>query len=171
MAEVKVSSFLGQTRNLSFWGRSTQRAPYTGTVWSANKCNIRQTHSSLYQTAVCLVSAPPHVSATDCSHRQGAVILRRHQQRIAHLLYLMCWLVYNDAVSIAGYTHWNNIGWFPTWCTKFLFIYICNTFIKILYMFRALPCSPSGGLRRNYIYAASGIVTVCRWLPCAPVEK
>ena len=43
---------------------------------------------------------------------------------------------------------------------SYLFIY--NTFIKILYMFRALPCSPSGGLRRNCIYAASGIVTVCR---------
>ena len=32
-----------------------------------------------------------------------------------------------------------------------------HTFIKILYMFRALPCSSSGGLRRNCIYAASGI--------------
>jgi hypothetical protein len=27
-------------------------------------------------------------------------------------------------------------------------------------MFQALPCSSSGGLRRNCIYAASGIVTV-----------
>jgi hypothetical protein len=27
-------------------------------------------------------------------------------------------------------------------------------------MFRALPCSSSGGLRRNCIYAASGIVTL-----------
>ena len=42
-----------------------------------------------------------------------------------------------------------------------LFTY--NTFIKILYMFRALPCSSSGGLRRNNMYAASGIVTLCRW--------
>ena len=42
----------------------------------------------------------------------------------------------------------------------YLFTY--NTFIKILYMFRALPCSSAGGLRRNCIYAASGIVTVCR---------
>jgi hypothetical protein len=42
----------------------------------------------------------------------------------------------------------------------YLFTY--NTFIKILYMFRALPCSSSGGLRRNFIYAACGIVTVCR---------
>jgi len=39
-----------------------------------------------------------------------------------------------------------------------LFTY--NTFIKILYMFRALPCSSSGGLRRNYIYAPSGIVII-----------
>ena len=43
---------------------------------------------------------------------------------------------------------------------SYLFIY--NTFIKILYMFRALPWSSSGGLRRNCIYAVSGIVTVCR---------
>jgi hypothetical protein len=39
-----------------------------------------------------------------------------------------------------------------------LFTY--NTFIKILYMFRALLCSSSGGLRRNCIHAASGIVTL-----------
>jgi len=39
-----------------------------------------------------------------------------------------------------------------------LFTY--NTFIKILYMFRALPCSSSRGLCRNCMYAASGIVTL-----------
>ena len=38
-------------------------------------------------------------------------------------------------------------------------------------MFPALPCSSSGGLRRNCIYAASGIVTLCRRLSCAPVKK
>jgi hypothetical protein len=43
---------------------------------------------------------------------------------------------------------------------SYLFMY--NTFIKILYMFRALPCSSSGGLCRNCIHAASGIVTLCR---------
>jgi len=42
------------------------------------------------------------------------------------------------------------------------YLFINNIFIKTLYMFRALPCSSSGGLRRNCIYAASGIVTVCR---------
>jgi hypothetical protein len=52
---------------------------------------------------------------------------------------------------------------------SYLFTYYI--FVKILYMFRALPCSPSGGLRRNCIYAAFGIVTVCRWLSCAPVKK
>ena len=31
---------------------------------------------------------------------------------------------------------------------SYLFTY--NTLIKILYMFRALPCSSSGGLRRNW---------------------
>jgi hypothetical protein len=30
---------------------------------------------------------------------------------------------------------------------SYLFIY--NTFIKIRYIFRALPCSSSGGIRRN----------------------
>ena len=50
-----------------------------------------------------------------------------------------------------------------------LFTY--NTLIKLLYMFRALPRPSSGGLRRNCIYAASGIVTLCRWLSCAPVKK
>jgi hypothetical protein len=43
---------------------------------------------------------------------------------------------------------------------SYLFTY--DTFIKILYMFRALPCSSSGGLRCNCVYAACGIVTVCR---------
>ena len=43
---------------------------------------------------------------------------------------------------------------------SYLFTY--NTYIKILYMFRALPCSSSGGIRRNCINAASGIVTVCK---------
>jgi hypothetical protein len=52
---------------------------------------------------------------------------------------------------------------------SYLFIY--NTFIKILFMFRTLLCSSSGGLRRNCIYAVSGIVTLCRWLSCAPVKK
>ena len=41
---------------------------------------------------------------------------------------------------------------------SYLFTY--NTFIKILYMFQALPCSSSGSRRRNCIYAASGIVTL-----------
>jgi hypothetical protein len=41
---------------------------------------------------------------------------------------------------------------------SYLFTY--NTFIKILYMFWALPCSSSGGLLRNCIHAASGIVTL-----------
>ena len=42
---------------------------------------------------------------------------------------------------------------------SYLFTY--NTFIKILYMFRALPCASSVGLRRNCTYAASSIVTLC----------
>jgi hypothetical protein len=41
---------------------------------------------------------------------------------------------------------------------SYLFTY--NKFIKILYMFRALPCLSSGGICRNCIYAASAIVTI-----------
>ena len=52
---------------------------------------------------------------------------------------------------------------------SYLFTY--NTFIKILYMFRALPRTSSGGLRRNCIHATSGIIILCRWLSCAPVKK
>jgi hypothetical protein len=52
---------------------------------------------------------------------------------------------------------------------SFLFTY--NTFIKIPHMFRALPCSSSGGVRRNCICAAFGIITVCKWLSCAPFES
>ena len=52
---------------------------------------------------------------------------------------------------------------------SYLFIY--KTFIKILYMFPALPCSSSGGIRRNCVYAASGMVILCRWLSCALVNK
>jgi hypothetical protein len=37
---------------------------------------------------------------------------------------------------------------------SYLFTY--NTFMKILYMFLALPCSSSGGLRRNCIQGVPG---------------
>jgi hypothetical protein len=43
---------------------------------------------------------------------------------------------------------------------SYLFTY--TTFIKILYMFRALPCSSSGDLHRDCMYAASGIISLCR---------
>jgi hypothetical protein len=43
---------------------------------------------------------------------------------------------------------------------SYLFTY--NTFINILYMFQALSRLSSGGVSRNCIYAASGIVTLCR---------
>jgi len=42
---------------------------------------------------------------------------------------------------------------------SYLFTY--NTFIKILYMFRALPCSSSGGLCRNCIYVYLYIYIYC----------
>jgi hypothetical protein len=41
---------------------------------------------------------------------------------------------------------------------SYLFIY--NTFIKILYMFRELPCSSSGGLRRNCIHDRKNLAII-----------
>jgi len=38
-------------------------------------------------------------------------------------------------------------------------------------MFRALPCSSSGGLRRDCIYAASGIVSLCTLCPVHRLRK
>ena len=38
------------------------------------------------------------------------------------------------------------------WLFLLSYLFICNTFIKIFYMFRALPCSSSGGLPRNCIH-------------------
>jgi hypothetical protein len=43
---------------------------------------------------------------------------------------------------------------------SYLFKY--NTFIKILYMFRALPSSSSGGLRRNCIYMQPLVSSLCK---------
>ena len=43
---------------------------------------------------------------------------------------------------------------------SYLFTY--NTFIRILYMFRALPCSSSGGLRRNCIYMQPLVSSLCK---------
>jgi hypothetical protein len=40
----------------------------------------------------------------------------------------------------------------------YLFVY--NIFIKILYMFRALPCSSSGGLRRIIVYIIIIIIII-----------
>ena len=45
-------------------------------------------------------------------------------------------------------------------CAQNSYLFTYNTFIKVFYMFRALLCSSSGDLRRNCIYAASGIVTL-----------
>jgi hypothetical protein len=46
--------------------------------------------------------------------------------------------------------------------TQNSYLFTCNTFIKILYMYQALPCSSSGSLCHNCVHAHSGIVTLCR---------
>jgi len=47
--------------------------------------------------------------------------------------------------------------------------FFINTFIVFLYMFRALLCSSSGG--QNCVSAASGIVTLFKWLFSAQVKS
>jgi hypothetical protein len=62
-------------------------------------------------------------------------------------------------VQILVYLHIIHLLKSPTYYTNScLFTY--NTFIKIPYIFRPLPCLSSGGLRLNCIYAASSIVTL-----------
>jgi hypothetical protein len=51
---------------------------------------------------------------------------------------------------------------------SYLFTY--NTFIKILYMFRALTCSSPGGLRRNCIYSVSQEKSARLWENVLNVE-
>jgi len=98
--------------------------------------------------------------------------IRRLTLKTLMLLYISAMTVYLPCSSLLRLCNW------PVMCTNnarstlddfqldaqnsCLFTY--NTLIKILCMFRALPCSSSGGLRRNCIYAASGIATFCRWL-------
>ena len=75
------------------------------------------------------------------------------------LVYLSC------LFSIANLNDWLTVHrsvtlvYFQLHAQNF-YLFTYNAFIKILYMFQALPCSSSGGLRRNCIYAASGIVTL-----------
>ena len=101
-----------------------------------------------------------------------------------------------DRIPVKIYRHLDNLSWQGAWFeirysalddwltvhrsvalvdfqldAQNSYLFTHNTFIKILYMFRALPCSSSGGLCRNCIYAASGIVTHCRWLSCVPIKK
>jgi hypothetical protein len=62
---------------------------------------------------------------------------------------------------------------FQPYAQNSLLIYIYNTFIKILYMFRAVCCSPSEGL--NCIYKLNSVALVwertipTEWLP--PVDE
>jgi len=66
-----------------------------------------------------------------------------------------------------------NLGASPSWNHQGLSRPVMRLlYLYILHLLKSSTCvSSSGGLRRNCIYAASGIVTVCRWLFCAPVKK
>jgi hypothetical protein len=68
------------------------------------------------------------------------------------IIYLDDWLTVHRSITLVDFQLDAQ--------NSYLFTY--NTLIKILYVFRALPVSSSRGLRRNCIYAASGIVTLCR---------
>ena len=93
---------------------------------------------------------------------EGTVLLHRKQ---SSSLRGQC----KDTADLATHGHITLVDFQLDAQNSCLFTY--NTFIKILYTFRALPCLSSGGLHRNCIYAASGIVTLCRRLSRAPVKK
>ena len=107
--------------------------------------------------------------ATD-THSQYVILIAFPQRKWLHEGSSM--LIYTYLTYLVKYLLDNLDGWLTVRHSitlvdlqldaqnSYLFTY--NTFIKILYMFRALPCSSSGGLRCNCIYAASGIVTLCR---------
>jgi hypothetical protein len=113
-----------------------------------------------------------------CPHRTEPWILRqqlpsKHWYLWARLHYITVWKTEHLTVNLYD---WLTVHRSITLVdlqleaqNSYLFTY--NTFIKILYMFRALPRSSSRGLRCNCIYAASGIITLCRWLSCAPVNR
>jgi hypothetical protein len=82
----------------------------------------------------------------------GRQMIFRNPKQIKQSRCLDDWLTVHRSITLADFQLDAQ--------NSYLFIY--NTFIKILYTFRALPCSSSGGLRRNRIYAVSGIVTLCR---------
>ena len=118
-----------------------------------------------------------HSSELSGSIKCGELYCRINMSAL-NICYLMRWNYVQDECHIQAVTVVTNVSrqTHPTLVdlqldaqNSYLFIY--NTFIKILYMFRTLPWSSSGGLRRNCIYAASGIVTICRWLSCVPVKK
>jgi hypothetical protein len=101
------------------------------------------------------ISNPPDITSISCRS-----LWCRVYKRLSNF-FLDNWLTVHRSITLVDFQLDAQ--------NPYLFTY--NTFIKILYMFRALRCSSSRGLRRNCIYAASGIVTVCRWLSCAPVKK
>ena len=81
--------------------------------------------------AVWLYHTVPHHLA------EGMIIAK--QRIIQHGMGLDDWLTAHRSITLVDLQlHAQN---------SCLFTY--NTFIKILYMFRALPCSSSGGLHRN----------------------
>jgi hypothetical protein len=57
----------------------------------------------------------------------------------------------------------------PTWYTNSMLL--TQMTIKILYMFRAHSARQQEVHDANCTYAACGIVTVCKWLPCATAEE
>ena len=95
-------------------------------------------------------SMAPVCHATRRHFPQNGIIHRCSYKQLKFLYVLGGWLTVHRSITLIDLQLDAQ--------NSYLFIY--NTFIKILYMFRALPCSSSGGLRRNCIHAASGIVTL-----------
>jgi len=84
--------------------------------------------------------------------------MARTRTRTKTTSHLTCWLLKYRCFLVFGLKSVSLVNFQLDAQNYYLFTY--NTFIKILYMFRVLLCSSSGGLRPNCIYAASGIVTL-----------
>ena len=161
--------------------------------WSARRRDLYLTTYNTHnrQTSMLLVGFEPIISA---GKRLQTYALDRAATGVRNLLYytsvtkehklymwyisIQCWrpIIFEDLERIYFQNFDKTLPksrpWFDLQLdAQYSYLFINNTFIKLLYVFRALPYSSSGGLSFNCIYAASGIVTLCRWLSCAPVKK
>ena len=97
----------------------------------------------------------------NCSHKPVAVTMHTYgSSNLPHNGKVQSSLTYTtsaDSIWLVGLDDWLTVHRSITLVdfqldAQISYLFTYNTFIKILCMFRRLPCSSSGGLRRNCIY-------------------